>query len=110
MKRFVNKREKVFEISGELEKDGKLICEIITAFDEMPKKLWLKFATKEEFMAVEQRIMDILRTSEGGDQVAFYIENPKAMKTLPPNHNIKADALILQKLSELLGEENVRLV
>ena len=97
-------------VQAEEEKDGKLICEIITAFDEMPKKLWLKFATKEEFMAVEQRIMDILRTSEGGDQVAFYIENPKAMKTLPPNHNIKADALILQKLSELLGEENVRLV
>ncbi|MDE5932032.1 MAG: DNA polymerase III subunit alpha, partial [Lachnospiraceae bacterium] len=77
-------------VSVEDEKDAKLICEKITTFEEMPKKLWIKFPDKETFEEKEAELMASLRDSEGSDRVVIYIESPKAMKTLPPNQNVNA--------------------
>ncbi|MBD5521293.1 MAG: DNA polymerase III subunit alpha [Lachnospiraceae bacterium] len=105
--------KKVFvkgRVSAEDEKDAKLICERITAFDEIPKKLWIKFPTKEEFEEKETELLNALHDSEGRDSVVIYVENPKAMKTLPPNQNVNADGALLGKLEALYGKENIRVV
>ena len=47
----LNEESKVLiqgRISLEEERDGKLICEKITSFDDIPRKVWLKFGTMEE--------------------------------------------------------------
>ena len=97
-------------VSVEEEKDAKLICEKITTFEEMPKKLWIKFPNKETFEEKEAELMASLRDSEGGDSVVIYIENPKAMKTLPPNQNVNADGELIDRLETLYGKENIRVV
>ena len=97
-------------VSVEEEKDAKLICEKITTFEEMPKKLWIKFPNKETFEEKEAELMASLRDSEGGDSVVIYIENPKAMKTLPPNQNVNADSGLIDRLESLYGKENIRVV
>ncbi|MDD6812591.1 MAG: DNA polymerase III subunit alpha [Lachnospiraceae bacterium] len=97
-------------VSVEEEKDGKLICEKITAFDEIPKKLWIKFRTKEQFEEKEAELMAILHDSEGRDNVVIYIENPKAKKQLPPNQNVNADMALIEQLEKTFGKENVRVV
>ncbi|MCM1154728.1 MAG: DNA polymerase III subunit alpha [Roseburia sp.] len=105
--------KKVFvkgRVSAEEDKDAKLICEKITAFDEIPKKLWIKFPTRESFEEKEAELLASLHDSEGCDSVVIYVENPKAMKTLPPNQNVNADSALIERLEALYGKENVRVV
>ncbi len=105
--------KKVFvkgRVSVEDEKDAKLICEKIITFEEMPKKLWIKFPNREAFEEKEAELMASLRDSEGGDSVVIYIENPKSMKTLPSNQNVNADGELIDRLESLYGRENIRVV
>ncbi|MGN1171827.1 MAG: DNA polymerase III subunit alpha, partial [Lachnospiraceae bacterium] len=97
-------------VSVEEEKDGKLICEQITAFDQMPKKLWIKFSTMEAYEEKAEKLNAILGESEGNDRVVIYIESDRAMKTLPANRNVKADRTLVQILGSAFGEENVKVV
>ena len=95
-------------VQADDEKDGKLICESILPFDDVSKKLWIKFDTKETYMEKESRLFQLLSESEGKDTVVIYIENPKAKKELPRNRNVCADKKLLEILFRELGEENVR--
>lgn len=97
-------------VSGEDEKDSKLICESITLFEDIPKKLWIKFPSKDAYEAREQELMSLLYESEGKDSVVIYVEDIKAMKTLPPSRNVQANQELLTALHEAFGKDNVRLV
>ena len=96
--------------SVEEEKGAKLICEKMFSFDEVPKKLWIKYPDMDAYEATNEDVMNILATSEGIDQVILYIEKTRQMKKLPANQNVKADDTLLQALEERLGKENVKLV
>ena len=102
---FVEGRVKV-----EDERDGKLICERITAFDEIPRKVWLKFQDMNTYLGKESALFDAIYESEGIDTVHIYIEETRQKKTLPPNRNIKADSAVLDRLRDLFGDENVKVV
>ncbi|WP_342758273.1 DNA polymerase III subunit alpha [Kineothrix sedimenti] len=95
-------------VSVEEDKDGKLICERITGFDEITKKLWIKFSTKEAYDQAEQELLDILAASDGRDAVSIYVENPKAVKNLPPNKSVNADRALVEKLEILYGKDNIK--
>lgn len=97
-------------VQVEDERDGKLICESVTAFDEIPRKVWLKFPDMDTYINKETELFDAIYDSEGIDNVVIYIEETRQKKVLPPNKNIKADSTILDKLRGLFGEENVRVV
>ncbi len=105
--------EKVFltgRVSLEEERDGKLICESVRTFDEVPRKLWVKFPDMTSYMEAEQKLLQAIRESDGSDGVVIYIENPRSMKNLPPNLNVKADRELVTRLTELFGEENIKVV
>ena len=97
-------------VSVDDERDGKLICEQITTFDEVPKTLWVKFASMEDYTEGEKRLLSMLQESDGKDRVTIYIENPKSIKKLPANMGVRADALLLRALVDVWGEENVKVV
>ena len=97
-------------VAVEDERDGKLICESIQGFEEVPKKLWIKFPTMAQFQKTKDQLLDRLSAWEGKDQVVIYIEEPKAMKTLPPGQNVAAVTELVTELGQLYGEENIRVV
>ena len=97
-------------VSGEEERDGKLICESVTAFEDIPRELWIQFATKEEYEKQAQELDAILAPSEGCDRVGIFIKEPRLMKKLPPNQNIRADKKLLDALKERFGENNVKVM
>ena len=70
----------------------------------------MQFATKEEYEASAQDMMDIMATSEGRDAVIIYIKEPRMKKQLPPNQNVKADPVLISALTERFGAENVKLI
>lgn len=109
----LNVEEKVFikgRVAIEEDRDGKIICEKVTTFEELPKKLWIKFSGMEEYEQKEKQLMELLHDSEGHDSVILYIESTKAMKRLPPNKNVCANPELLQRLFTLFAPENVKVV
>ena len=97
-------------VVSEEEKDAKLICESILTFEEVPKKLWIKFSDKESYQKNEKKLMELLATSKGNNQVLIYIENPRAKKSLPANQSVCADKQLLELLTSYFGEENICLM
>lgn len=97
-------------VSVEEDRDAKLICEQITTFEQMPKKLWIKFPTKEVYEEQKDKLFGILRGSEGKDHVVIYVENPKAMNPLSANWNVSAEASLVGRLETAFGEGNVKVV
>ncbi len=97
-------------VSAEEDKDGKLIAEAITAFDEIPRKLWIKFPNMADYEKQEETLLDAIFESEGKDNVVIYIEETRQKKVLPPNKNVNANSELTERLGALFGEENVRVV
>lgn len=97
-------------VNVEEERGAKLICEKIISFQDIPKELWIKFSTKEAFVEKEQGLYDMLRDSDGKDNVVIYVEEPKSIKRLPPNRNVCANKELLEKLCGEFGENYVKIV
>ena len=105
--------KKVFltgKVSLEEDKDGKLICRKIVGFDEIGRKLWIKFPDKEAFEAVKEELYGMLSESEGRDGIVIYVEKERGRKELPKNQNVNADRALLGRLMERFGKDNVVLV
>ena len=76
----------------------------------IPRELWLKYPDNDAYFAGEQELLDMLRLSEGKDRVVIYLEAERAKKVLPANWSVSADSLLTSRLSEKLGEKNVKVV
>ena len=111
--RLLNVDDKVFirgRVSTEEEKNGKLICEKIYAFDDTRKELWLQFETKDDYAEKEEELFQMLKNSDGSDSVVIYISGEKQIKRLPPSRNIRILPEIVNNLTKFLGENNVKVV
>ena len=112
-KQLLNEDAKVF-ISGRTsigdDPAGRLICEQVIPFDEVPKDLWLKFADKTEYDARWPEVTEILRGSDSHDTVIIYLEKERAKKVLPANWHVAASTEVTEKLMKIIGEKNVKVV
>jgi DNA polymerase-3 subunit alpha len=91
------------------DKAGKLICENICDFADVPQELWIQFATMDEYREKESSLFDILRGSDGKDHVAIYVRSPKAIRRLGDNWTVRADEELIGRLTDLFGRENIKL-
>ena len=110
---FLNQDEKIFirgRVSLGEEPMGKLICEQVIPFSDVPRELWLQYPDKETYFAGETELLDTLRLCEGKEQVVIYLMKEKARKVLPPNWKVEAGEELLKLLREKLGAQNVKLV
>ena len=89
---------------------GKLICEQIIPFSQVPRELWIQYADKDAYLAGEKELLDLLKTSDGNDTVIIYLGRERAKKVLPRNWNVRAGEALVTTLSEMLGEKNVKVV
>lgn len=92
------------------DEQGKLICERIVPFDNVPRELWIQFKNKQEYMEKEQELSEILRESDGNDNVTIYCSEEKAVKKYPKSMGILADRELIGILCEKYGENNVKVV
>lgn len=97
-------------VSLEEEKDGKLICETVTAFQDVPRSLWIRFAAKEEYEARQKELYGLLKKSDGKDKVVIYVEQPKSKKELSENFRVNAGEELLDELEEHFGKGNIKVV
>lgn len=104
---------KVFVIghaSVDDEKDGKVICDELFPFSEMPKEVWIQYADKEAYAADEKNLLMLLAPWEGNDPVVIYLKKEKLFKRLPAGYWIRGDEELLERLRKLYGADNVKVV
>jgi DNA polymerase-3 subunit alpha len=97
------------KVTIEEEKDAKLICQEIIPFNSIPRELWIKYPDIASFLRNEQDLYSVLDDFDGGDFVVIYCEKEKSMKRLPKNKNVRADKELIDRLSSIYGNENVRI-
>ena len=97
-------------VSAEDDKPSKLICEKITAFDDIPRELWIQFAGKEEYEKKGHHFYQLISQSDGSDQVVVYLRKERQMKRLPAARNVKIDDNLLDILTKEYGSGNVKVV
>ena len=54
--------------------------------------------------------MQLLRSSDGNNDVVIYISSTKQMKKLGRNFTVNADTELVGKLQAVIGTENVKIV
>ncbi|MBS5544562.1 MAG: DNA polymerase III subunit alpha [Lachnospiraceae bacterium] len=89
---------------------GKLVCEQVVPFSEVPRELWIQFADMDQYYQEEKKLMEILGTSEGKDHVVIYLGKERAKKVLPPQWNVSISGDLTRRLSGVFGEPNVKTV
>ncbi|MCI6043511.1 DNA polymerase III subunit alpha [bacterium] len=97
-------------VSAEDDKPSKLICEKISAFDDIPRELWIQFSGKEEYEKRVHHLYQLLSQSDGSDQVIVYLRKERMMKRLPAARNVQIDDGLLDILTKEYGSENVKVV
>ncbi|MEG0687828.1 MAG: OB-fold nucleic acid binding domain-containing protein, partial [Hungatella sp.] len=89
---------------------GKLICERLIPFEQIPKQLCIQFADMSAYREKETQVIDCLKLSEGSDTVVIYLAAEKARKVLPANWNVNSSPELLNQLSDLVGEKNIKVM
>lgn len=94
-------------VTVEEEKPAKLILQDLIPFDEIPKELWIQYASIEDYKNREQELFRNLSDSEGNDRVVIYCRKEKKRKILPANCNVSIDQNLLDSLYAACGRQNV---
>ena len=92
------------------EENAKMICETIILFSDKSSELWIRFENKEEYEEKYPQLLENIKLSNGKDKIVIYLNQEKAKKILPASCNVNADQQFLQKMQDLFGENNVRIV
>lgn len=96
-------------VHAEDQKDGELFVETITPFEEVARKLWIKFDNREAFEAAEKELMSLL-VNRGRDEVVIFLAETKQMKKLQGNMCVDANDDLIEILENKFGKDNVKLV
>ncbi len=96
--------------SVEEDKAAKLICDRIIPFSEVPGEIWIQFETVEDYSAASRDLLELIRPSDGRDEIVIYAKNVRLVKRLGPANMVSADEDLLSALRTRFGEENIRVV
>ena len=110
---YLNEEGKVFirgRVSEEDEAASKLICEKVIPFEQTKRELWLQYPDKDTYLKQEGELLGLLADSDGQDSVVIYCRKEKAIKRLPANRCVNADKLLLNKMTNYLGESCVKVI
>ncbi len=94
-------------VTHEIDRDAKLISSAITCFDVLPKRLWIKFSTIDDYKKNENALFGMVDRYDGSDMVTVCIEEGKKIKNLPPSHSTMVCDELLAGLRDAYGSESV---
>ena len=93
--------------SGEAGKRTAGVAPVEIGEAEKLKPLWLRFATKDHWAALQTQVCQLLQQDPGGHEVRIYLEAEKLKMKAPSQYFTAASGGTLLKLKQLLGDSNV---
>lgn len=109
-KMLLEKDTKVFvkgRVTVEEERGGKLICQQLIPFDEVPCELWIRFQDIATFTDAEAELYEKIAPYDGKDSVCIYVKEEKQVKRLPRSRSVNARKIMEEQLLDYLGEGSV---
>ena len=94
-------------VQAEEDKDGKLICEKIIPFEDVPRKLWIRFPDRAAYEAGAKELFELIDRNGGRDKVILYLEDVHQRRVLPPGQGVRADRDLVDRLGRIFGSANV---
>ena len=89
---------------------GKVICEKIMPFSNYDKEIWISFSDENHFNAESQKLVDIIKYYPGTNEVGIQLINEKKYKRLPEMYCVNINQALLQQLSEIFSEKNIKVL
>lgn len=96
-------------VHAEDQKNATLFAEKVIPFEDIGRKLWIKFETMADYEKDSKELMSVFWDTPGKDEVVIYIAATKQMKTLSGDKRVDGTDL-LEYLKGRYGEENIKLV
>ncbi|MBR0087636.1 MAG: DNA polymerase III subunit alpha [Lachnospiraceae bacterium] len=109
---FLNEDEKVL-VTGRVsigdDPAGKLVCERLVPFSDVPRELWLKFKDKADYEARFGTVFEQLKAYDGRDPLVIMLQETRQYKRLDPSCSVSAERA-REEAEALLGEDSVKVV
>ncbi len=94
-------------VNANADENAKLICESVVPFEDVPRKLWIRFASEEEYLKKAADLAEELKYSDGKDSIIIYCTKENKRIVLPQSRNISITPDILASLRAQYGIKNV---
>ena len=94
-------------VNANADENAKLICESVVPFEDVPRKLWIRFASEEEYIKKAADLAEELKYSDGKDSIIIYCTKENKRIVLPQSRNIRITPDILASLRAQYGIKNV---
>lgn len=94
-------------VNANADENAKLICESVVPFEDVPRKLWIRFASEEEYLKKAADLAEELKYSDGKDTIIIYCTKENKRIALPQSRNIRITPDILASLRAQYGIKNV---
>lgn len=94
-------------VNANADENAKLICESVVPFEDVPRKLWIRFASEEEYLKKASDLAEELKYSDGKDSIIIYCTKENKRIALPQSRNIRITPDILASLRAQYGIKNV---
>ena len=94
-------------ISAEEDKASKLILEKTLPFSDIPKELWLRFPSLQDYQKAQPALTEELKKAPGSADVVIYLEDVRAMKRLSASFRVDLQSGLPDRLRTSLGQDNV---
>ena len=98
------------KVTVEEDKAAKLICQEIIPFENVPRKLYIRFKDIAEFESKQAVLMASIANSDGNDNIIIVCTKENVMKQLGVGKNVNANEELIGLLKGKFGESNVALV
>ena len=89
-------------VNANADENAKLICESVVPFEDVPRKLWIRFASEEEYLKKAADLAEELKYS-----IIIYCTKENKRIALPQSRNIRITPDILASLRAQYGIKNV---
>jgi DNA polymerase-3 subunit alpha len=113
-RRYIEDDAKIYIVGKatvEEEQAGKIICDRIISFDDLPKEVWLQFPDRDTYGKRSGELMTLLKQNVGGaDEIVVYIKSERKFKKFGKGYAVNADLRMLELLYAFVGEKNVKLI
>ena len=106
----IERTDKLFitgRVNANADENAKLICESVVPFEDVPRKLWIRFASEEEYLKKAADLAEELKYSDGKDSIIIYCTKENKRIALPQSRNIRITPDILASLRAQYGIKNV---
>ena len=91
------------------EETGKLVAELVLSMDQLPKEVWIQVPDVGCFQEKQESLYQVIRQFPGDLPLVIYSRKEKAIKRLPAYENISDAPSVLEELTLLFGEKNIKL-